>query len=231
MGICGRAIASGWKLRRLRNLGVMVAGLVGFAASIAQAGDGWYLGGRLGPSILPNAETDDPTGVEIEFNTGFSMAASIGYAFSAGLRLEVEANFAETDIDQFTRSGFAEGDDPGIRSYGVMGNIFYDFDTGSRWTPYIGGGAGIAVVDLLGTENHAFCLRIFADSCVSAQSDTVFAYQVGAGIGYEINPSWTVTLDYRFVVMDDPEFEDLAGAPFEFELQRHDIHVGVRVTF
>ena len=192
---------------------------------------GWLVsGGRLGPSILPNAETDDPTGVEIEFNTGFSMAASIGYAFSAGLFLEAEANFAENDIDIFTRSGFAEGDDPGIRSYGVMGNVFYDFDTGSRWAPYIGGGAGIAVVDLLGTEILRFALCLF-DSCVSVQLDTVFAYQLGGCIGYEIDPLWTLTLDYRFVAMDDPEFEDLAGAPFEVELQRHDIHVGVRVSF
>ena len=45
MGICDNSNASGRKLRRLRDLGIMVAGLVGCAASVAHAGDGWYLVG------------------------------------------------------------------------------------------------------------------------------------------------------------------------------------------
>jgi opacity protein-like surface antigen len=75
-----------------------------------------------------------------------------------------------------------------------MLNGFYDIPRGGRWRPYLGGGIGVGFVS--------------ADfSAAGDDDDTVFAYQVGAGIGYEITPSIIVALDYRFFGTTDPEFD------------------------
>ena len=57
--------------------------------------------------------------------------------------------------------------------------------------------------------------------------DTVFAYQLGAGLGYEINPNLTISLDYRFFATVDPDFTSRAGIEFSTENMSH--NGGVRL--
>ena len=109
-----------------------------------------------------------------------------------------------------------------------MGNVDYDFDTGSRWVPYVGGGLGVAIISI-DTENAQ-------GRSLSDDSDTVFAYQVGAGIGYEFpleeGRSVTVSLDWRFFGTQDPTFKgDITGGEFDVGISGHDIGIGVIYGF
>ena len=109
-----------------------------------------------------------------------------------------------------------------------MGNVDYDFDTGSRWVPYIGGGLGLAIISI-DTESAEGIS--FADD-----SDSVFAYQVGAGIGYEFplpeGRSVTVSLDWRYFATQDPTFKgDLTGTEFDVGISGHDIGIGLMYGF
>lgn len=66
--------------RAILHLGGVAAfvTLVACPASVAHAADGWYLAGRLGASILSTAQTNDPSGVEIEFGTGSRWTPYVG---------------------------------------------------------------------------------------------------------------------------------------------------------
>ena len=109
-----------------------------------------------------------------------------------------------------------------------MGNVDYDFDTGSRWVPYVGGGLGLAIISI-DTETNTG--RSTADD-----SDTVFAYQVGAGLGYEFpleeGRSITVSLDWRYFATQDPTFTgDVTGGKFDVGISGHDIGIGIIYGF
>ena len=109
-----------------------------------------------------------------------------------------------------------------------MGNMDYDFDTGSRWKPYVGGGLGLAIISL-DTETDT-------GTSLADDSDTVLAYQVGAGIGYEFpleeGRSITVSLDWRYFGTQTPTFTgDVTGAEFDVEINGHDIGIGLIYGF
>ena len=80
------------------------------------------------------------------FDPGFVGVASVGYGLGNGLRFEVEGSYRENEIEKIR--GFnglpLRGAGGTQRTYGVMGNVLYDFAIpGVPWiTPYIGGGAG-----------------------------------------------------------------------------------------
>lgn len=109
-----------------------------------------------------------------------------------------------------------------------MANLDYDFDTGSRWVPYVGGGLGVATISIDTEDENG---DSFADD-----SDTVFAYQVGAGLGYEFPleeaRSITVSLDWRYFGTQTPTFKgDLTGAEFDVGISGHDVGMSIIYGF
>ena len=109
-----------------------------------------------------------------------------------------------------------------------MANVDYDFDMGSPWKPYVGGGLGLAIISL-DTETEA-------GTSLADDRDTVFAYQVGAGIGYEFplaeGRSLTVSLDWRYFDTQSPTFKgEVTGAEFDVGISGHDIGIGLMYGF
>lgn len=109
-----------------------------------------------------------------------------------------------------------------------MANVDYDFDTGSRWVPYIGGGLGVATISVDAENASGISL--------SDDRDTVFAYQVGTGIGYEFplqeGRSITVSLDWRYFGTQAPTFKgDVSGEDFEATINGHDVGIGLIYGF
>ena len=115
-----------------------------------------------------------------------------------------------------------------ISALTFMGNVYYDFDLGSGWKPYVGGGLGVASISL---ESKSASGRTLADD-----KDTVFAYQAGGGVGYEFATSEdytiTVSLDWRYFRTADPTFNgEVTGAEFDTEIGGHEISLGLRYGF
>ena len=101
-----------------------------------------------------------------EYATGYRVSGVIGREFSNGLRLDGELFFAKAEVDKLIYKGRTttvptpQGpmtidipDDHSIpvsgsaSQLGVMVNLWYDFNAGSKWRPYIGGGFGLVKVD------------------------------------------------------------------------------------
>ena len=101
-----------------------------------------------------------------------------------------------------------------------MGNGYIDFPMPSPFRPYLGAGLGFAIVDL---EADNFGLT-------ANDSDLVAAFQLMAGIGYEISPKATLTFGYRYFTTSDPSFNAAFGA-FDTEFTSHDFLFGARFRF
>jgi opacity protein-like surface antigen len=106
-----------------------------------------------------------------------------------------------------------------ISSLALMINGFYDFNLGLPVTPFAGGGLGIARV------------RIDSDWLGVDSSDTVFAYQLGAGLAFALNPQVNIDLQYRFFATLDPELKFQSGERFDTEYMTHNVMLGLRYSF
>ena len=225
------------------------------------------------------------------YKTGFRVSGTLGYEFGTGFRVDGEVFFARAAIGELTYKGrtttvpgLGTIDVPGEHPIDVSGsanqlggmvNVWYDFNAGSRWRPYIGGGLGFVQVDwgdveynrnevAQGAANQLAVLQAQAatpgfdslppevqeqirqGAVAQAQlppgtvpelsgTDTVFAYQVGAGMGYEVTNAITVQLGYRLLKANQLEFTGRgamgATATATTEMQVHLFEIGVRYRF
>ena len=220
--------------------GLLCAAVIMGVGTGARAAGHWYVALDAGAAFLSDSSSTASDSVgnsvtfETEFDTGFGVHGAIGHSWGA-FRLEGEVSYRKNDLDKFditnvTLAGIgsfnnlgsfaADGD---VWALGFMGNVWYDFRTRSPWKPFVGGGLGVARISI----NDASILGIsFADD-----EDWVFAYQVGAGIGYEVTPGTIVSLGYRFFGTADPEFTDVTGVPFDAEYSSQNIEIGLRFSF
>ncbi len=143
------------------------------------------------------------------------------------------ATYADlTDAHKVLAQNTVKGERPikgAVSALTIMLNMFYDFDLKSAWKPYIGGGLGFSSESI--DVQSATTGNSLADD-----DDTVFIYQVGAGIGYEfIQPqdrSLTASLDWRYFSADDTTYKgDVTGAKFNTEIGGHYIGAGLRYGF
>ncbi len=219
-----------------RLIAIAVFALV-FTGTSAHA-EGGYFSANLRVSMVTDT-TVSVLGIEvaeISFDPGFNIGVALGQDFG-NYRAEFEIAYREADMDQGAVPGVIAGVvipgcpcsgsiDGVFSTLSLMVNGYYDFDSAdSPFAPYLGAGIGLAIVDgeiaVLGPGD----------------SDAVLAFQLMAGIGYEISPktkSWastTLMVGYRyFSAVTDPEIP-IFGVPVEFTLAAHEFNVGVRFGF
>lgn len=181
-----------------------------------------------GYGLLPFADLDYDTG------TGFILGAALGARLDDNWRGEIEFAYQDSDVDNLNAEGGVISDNiiiptlGDVTSYTILANLWYDVDpindTGLR--PYVGGGIGYGAVDIdLNTPGLNFLNG----------DDGGFAYQVGAGVTWDINEQSTFELGYRYkgITGIDLSFDDL-GIPGitldqDFDsVTSHNIIVGLR---
>ena len=217
----GNAVNKGKKKMTLRGilLGSAVAIMLPTAAIAAP--EGFYVGAGAGVNWTRDSDLNlQSTGGELDasFKVGGIGDLSVGYATAAGPRAELEFAWRwRNSIDSTESATPALRDlDGRYRSIAFMGNILYDTNTGTSFTPYIGVGAGIAQVHLKVAD--------FSDK------DWVFAYQGIAGVAYNITNNLALTVDYRYFATVDPKF-DLGGVTTKGEYGNHTVLAGLRYSF
>ena len=174
---------------------------------------GLYVSGFLGANTLHDAGLG--SGVDLNFDVGGTFSGAIGYAVTPNVRVEGELAHRFNDIDELCLGSFCIPAGDSMSATSLMANAFYDFDTGGSWRPYLGGGIGATVITL--------------DTASGIDDDdTVFAAQLGAGVGFQATPSLVISFDYRFFFTDDPEFSTLG---FGAEYMSHTLAVGLRFHF
>lgn len=186
----------------MRTLSILlaIASLATFPAAWAHhpdhdydAGGGPYVGLETAANFLSDQgihENGEEPG-NLHFETGFLIGLVGGYALDNGLRPELEFSHRRNKIDG-TEPATAPGTVTGFENNdSVFGNLWYDVAIPHMWRlhPYVGGGIGGSRVDA----------RITGAAAGNGTFDTVFAWQGGAGVGYDVMPHMRLSLDWRYI--------------------------------
>jgi opacity protein-like surface antigen len=145
------------------------------------AGAGWYPDTTWGGALSHD---------EQKFKDGEAFRLAVGTRLSYGLRGEIEGAYRSNLVKNCNCDSVFFNLDGGVRTYSVMGNLFYDFKLG-HVQPFIGAGAGWAHLDV-DTNFTGF-------NFVQARgTDDRFAYQLMAGVAVPLGENVSLTARYTF---------------------------------
>ena len=159
---------------------------------------GIYVGAGLGTNFLD--DSDSNRGISASFEWGWAGVLSVGYGFGNGLRLELEGNYRQNDVDTISTPGGNVPRSSGtVRSYGLMVNALYDFRLGPVM-PYVGVGAGYVWNDY---DSVGFNYRNgnTAGQFTAGGTNGAFGYQAILGVAFPIDsvPGLALTAEGRFM--------------------------------
>ncbi len=212
----------------MKKLAIAVALASTAMASPALATDGaWYIGLEGGPMIVEDIDLNinDTQAASIDHDYGYDFGGVIGYDFGA-FRLEAEGSLRRADVKSVVATGLgipsgATGT-PVVGSYDINGrsdamafmvNGMFDFGSDDGLQGFVGGGAGVARVDL----DYVFANNFLDDS------DTGFAYQAIAGVRAPLTETIDVGLKYRFFTAPNVDLVDSLGRDIETRFRSHSI--------
>ena len=178
-----------------------------------------YVSGKLAYSRMKNDvkirsyDTDEVYTEKFDikdWNYGVSVAAGVELPLCNGDAIRTELEYSYRDGAGKTKKYFDEGDiasnKMSVRNQNVMLNAYYDFNTGTKFTPYVGGGIGLAHLK----ASSKFAGTDSADYAAGKikESSNNFAWNLAAGVGYEVNSNITVDLGYRCLLYTSPSPRD-----------------------
>jgi opacity protein-like surface antigen len=190
---------------------------------------------------------------------GLLAGLSAGYRFGERLRVEAEWFHRESEYDQTSPVASATGDTftklggeiqraedriGSISSHNVFANVYVDFPSASRVTPYVGAGVGIGLTELdygdlwarnpdpaaiataAGLPNEAEVRRNLAATTTSKQAelhDRLTGYQVLGGADYALSDAVSLGVKVRWVrfggfTAEDIEWERLRSHESQLRL-------------
>ncbi len=187
-------------------------------------------------------------------DTGFLLGAALGVGLDHwlhGLKVELETSYRRNDVGGHWDAGAClngaaidaqiictGGIGANMSTFALMANAWYEFDIGTRFKPYFGGGIGWARSQIDGAFEFGglglSALSVNPFNGFSAQSSG-FAYQVGFGVTSEIMPGVSLGLGYRF--FDGPNTDFFFGGKIlsvsngniKFEDQNHSVALSLNI--
>lgn len=193
----------------------LIAGLIPASAAHAE----WYVGADGGIQWLQDSDVDGGgLSRDTDYDAGPVVLGQAGYRFDSGLSLEGELGWRGNDVDSV--SGLSAGGD--VNTWSLMANAIYDFNRAGPFHPFLGAGIGAAHHDSDATVGG-----------VSAYSgdEWAFAYQAFAGVGYDLNDTWSLKAQYRYFGTADYDVTTPAGTGLEAEYDSHAVLIGFTVRF
>ncbi len=241
--------------------------LEGEGETLVEFGTGWYLRGDIGGAITEvTAETNAGGGGEFDLGNPISFSVGAGYDAGDGFRYEF-------GLSQMTGLSFAGRNDVscgseqvGLAIVPVTGNCFTslngdvtassasvsaykDFAKIGSFTPYVGVGAGFAVLSSSNMRWLTVCDGASSTDCglsggvgpnIVAQGvytpNTSFALQGNAMLGasYDISENMKLDFGYKYTYVGSSTLATASGNAFDQEdleleaLQNHELRVGIR---
>ena len=190
------------------------------------------------------SKTDNAFGgslaIGYDFNKKFNIPVRTELEYAAFSKVEAKKTWAEgvwIDDEVLTRK----------QSYQIQTlftNVYYDINTGTKFTPYVGAGLGMAFIKTKGHTKNAYPNdpgnpEEWSGSWGS-RNVTNFAWNVGGGLGYDIADNVTIDAGYRFVGLgkvNTKTYTETDGADWSNiimktkNLYQHQFAIGVRFTF
>ena len=218
------------RLGLLLGTALLLAPLAAFAEGQSDygmmgSGDGMYVGGSYVLAVPGTTTFHFPVGdiqTDADAGTDWGLLGgrlAVGYSIS-GFRPELSFGYRSAPITSVTltklagaTSGLAletankiledvDWDDSSISFLDVMASVYYDIDTGTLVTPYLGAGAGAAQISVTLKENTT--VSQFEES----ESVWALAFQGAAGVGFHVFDGLTTSIGYRLTGTTEATFEE-----------------------
>ena len=175
--------------------------------------------------------------------------AGLGYYFSPSVRGDLTLDWSNTATAHGLVAPATGATVQGERQFGVkhtvgLANLYYDFDTRTRFTPYLGVGVGFARnTTTAGTVAVAGCAAATCSVTMDGTTKTNAAGAFMAGFSAKLADRWSLDAGYRFLYLGDTRTSDLiitrtppvVGAPNSSpatqvnDLYAHQVRVGLRM--
>jgi outer membrane protein OmpA-like peptidoglycan-associated protein/opacity protein-like surface antigen len=226
----------------MRKLAIAAALSTTVLAGPALARDGAiYVGGDFGPMLIEDMDVNFTPGTtagstgssQIDFDEGFDGSGFVGYDFGA-FRIEAEIAYKNADLEGlqtagviFPGAGVGSGTFRGDGEVSVLSgmvNGLLDFGDDDGLSGFVGGGVGLARVDL--------SAGAFTNTAVAVDdNDTRFAWQVLAGVRQALTPNIDIHLKYRFFNVDDLQLTGFGGRAVGTDMRSHSLLGGITFNF
>ncbi|MEX9217118.1 outer membrane protein [Providencia rettgeri] len=237
----------------------MMAGIMAgcFMGNVAQAGNGVYVTGKLGSSImqLSDQKWEDDAWDETYHGSNktkgvFGGGVAIGYDFYDAYSLPIRAEFdimmrgkASSDYSLGTSSygipgtsGYWESEDAknDVTLNTFMVNAYYDFRNSTAFTPYVSVGLGMASLKHKAKYEYTeisylpSSREFYSDS--KSKTATNFAWSLGVGTQYSFNDNLALDLSYRYLDAGKSDVSD-DGSKSKIKVRTNDIMLGVVYRF
>jgi opacity protein-like surface antigen len=167
--------------------------------------------------------------------TGYIIGGAIGVNLTDAIRIEGELSrsaWNSKDLITVGHVGSSGGyliiADGSVAATYLLANVWLDLKNQSRFTPYFGGGVGAGWASASIDYSGGFW-------GVDGNAGMGLAYQLGAGLKFDLNESLAVDLGYRFkniVGANIPASGFLAGGSFDInDLSSHNVQLGLTYSF
>lgn len=208
----------------LVSAALMLGSIAGAEAADINYGGSIKDGGYAAPMVAPEPRLyfrvdggygfhDDPIMVEngiydlteTKIDNTWSFGGGVGMYFSRNVRADITVDHRfEADAEGNLRDHAATLE--GVRKFGIsstvaLANVYYDFDTRSHFTPYVGIGLGFA--------RHSVKAGTVEDPCgtcsgiIDADKSTSVAAALMAGFSVTLRDRLMLDAGYRFLYLGD----------------------------
>jgi opacity protein-like surface antigen len=174
----------------------------------------------------------------LETGQGYLLGGTIGVRAGDIIRLEVELSHAEWDAKSYVFGGglfqladLAEGS---VNMTYMLANAWADWNNDSAFTPYIGGGVGLGWA--IGTNVEYIPIGPYEK--YSGDGAIGFAFQLGAGMKFDMTEHASIDLGYRFKGVPNIDFKSHSGSapphtePYKgADLYSHNVQLGLTWQF
>jgi len=202
---------------------LMAAGLIA-APSLASAETTPYVSVSAGLGLMHDSDVDLESGYflsggtlsdGVEYKTGYAIEGAIGAQMDM-FRGEFAVGYQSSEADKIFGSDDVDVD---VSVLSFMANGYADFEMNDGVSPYVMAGVGIANCDVSGKSS----------SDDYSDDSTVFAWQVGAGVGVKAADDITVDLGYRYFATADIDLDVSGYDDMSFATSK--ILLGMRYSF
>jgi opacity protein-like surface antigen len=245
------------------DLGGMKGGSIkdGYVPQMVDKGGArWYLRGDYSHAWQGTGAITEPPNYDLSMTSianTHSFGAGVGYYFSKNIRGDITFDWRrEAAVRGSVLDGVATVQ--GERQFGVsnmvaLANLYYDFDTRTHFTPYIGVGLGIARnttkagrVEIAYNPNYA-CADATVATCSATfegATETSVAAALMTGFSARLHDRLHLDAGYRFLYLGGAHTGDIkttstviatgdvtngtAADPIIHDLHAHEFRVGLR---
>jgi opacity protein-like surface antigen len=216
------------------------------AAGAAHAADapGFYVGAEAGASFSQSATWQDvnPTPdiwvfgigqhVNADVGTGAILGLTGGYRFNDMFRADLSFDYRTGYSVSTSQPGNIAIYKANINALTFMANGYVEPVRLGPFKPYVGVGVGAAIVT--SSNASAFFIGYTTPDPLAGQTQTNFAWQVSAGIAYEVNDRVAIDLGYRHLDAGDVGVGaniPLGDSATKGSLVTNEVLLGVRYSF